>query len=300
MNIKQSQISSKKSLLNKLLLFFIFINLLNYCLCEDCPRDKPILKDGQCVSEYCTYEEYEDKLCIVSNPFIGKQWLNDFHVFSLDPISDICTATNWQGDLFLMGQGYSEENAKNKYIYAFYKNGNGLFYDDEFETHYSFETIEMPENRTPETFYSVHIEDKQYLLSSQVGNEMFLIDIYNQNYTVFTLNTSNHYSGTLLRLKGYYDDEEIDDEDERVYFTDYTNCIDSETYNECYLGLRIFRFSLTDLSIEKEVNNEIQINPLSRETCFQNADLYIQGVYTTYSKDENIYNRMVSCSIIKL
>jgi len=294
MNIKQSQISSIKSLLNKLLLFFIFINLLNYCLCEDCPRDKPISKKGKCVSEYCTYEEYENKICVVSNPFINTQWLNDFHVFSLVPISDICTATNWQGDLFLMGQGITEEVSKNKYIYAFHKNGNGLFYDDEFEAHYAFEVIEMPENTTPETFYSVHIEDKQYLLSSQVGNEMYLIDIYNKNYTVFKLDTYNHYSGTLLRLKGYYDDEEIDDEDERVYFTDYTNCIDSETYNECYLGLRIFRFSLTDLTIEKEVNNQIQINPLSRETCFQNADLFIQCVYTTYSKDKNEYNRVVS------
>ena len=84
------------------------------------------------------------------------------------------------------------------------------------------------------------------------------------------------------------DDEEIDDEDERVYFTDYTNCLDRDSYNDCFLALRIFRFSLTDLTIEKEVNMEIQINPLSRETCFQNADLYIQCVYTSYSKETNI------------
>ena len=294
MNIKQNQISTKKSLLHKLMLFFLIINLLNYCLCEDCPRDKPILKKGQCVSEYCSYEEFENKICVVSNPFIKTQWLNEIHTFTLEPLSDICTATNWQGDLFLMGQGYSEDNHRNKYLYAFYKNGNGLFYDDELEYHYSFETIQMPEDRKPETFYSVHIDDKQYLLSSQVENEMFLIDFYNKNYTIFTLNTYNHYSGTLLRLKGYYDDEEIDDEDERVYFTDYTNCLDRDSYNDCFLALRIFRFSLTDLTIEKEVNMEIQINPLSRETCFQNADLYIQCVYTSYSKETNVYNRVVS------
>ena len=133
MNIKQNQISTKKSLLHKLMLFFIFINLLNYCLCEDCSREKPILKKGQCVSEYCSYEEYENKICLVSNPFIKTQWLNEIHTFTLEPLSDICTVTNWQGDLFLMGQGYSEENHRNKYLYAFYKNGNGLFYDDELE-----------------------------------------------------------------------------------------------------------------------------------------------------------------------
>ena len=274
----------------------IFINLINYCFCEDCPRDKPILKKGICVSEYCTYEEFENRICIVSNPFLRTQWLDEIHFFSYDRISDICTATNWQGDLFLMGQGYSEENSRDKYIYAFYKNGNGLFYDEEYEYHYSFETIQMPEDRKPETFYSVHIDDKQYLLSSQVENEMFLIDIYNKNYTIFTLDTYNHYhySGTLIRLKGYYDDEEIDDEDERVYFTDYTNCLDRGTYNDCFLGLRIFRFNQTDLTIVKEVNNEIQINPLSRETCFQNADLFIQCVYTSYSNEEKIYNRVTS------
>jgi len=279
---------------NKLYLFFVFAFLFNLCLCIDCPRDKPIFKNGTCVSEYCPYGDYEDKICVVANPFVKTQWLNNIHVFSLEPISDVCTATNWKGDLFLMGQGYFEENERTKYLYAFYKDGNGYFYDDEYESYYSFETIKMPENRVPETFYSVHIDDKEYLLSSQVENQMFLIDIYNKNYTAFTLDTFTHYSGNLIRLKGFYDDVEIEDEDERVYFTDYTYCLDRGTYNDCFLGLRIFRFTLTELNIEKEVNIEIQINPLSRETCFQNADWYIQCVYTSYLKDQNKYNRVVS------
>ena len=279
---------------NKFYLFFVLAFIFNLCLSIDCPRDKPILKNNTCVSEYCPYGDFEDKICVVANPFIKTQWLNNIHVFSLDPISDVCTATNWKGDLFLMGQGYSEENERTKYLYAFYKDGNGLFYDDEYESYYSFETIKMPENKIPETFYSVHIDNKEYLLSSQVENQMFLIDMYNKNYTIYTLDTFNHYSGDLLRLKGYYDDEEIEDEDERVYFTDYTYCLDRGTFNDCFLGLRIFRFDLKDISIEKEVNIEIQINPLSRETCFQNADLYIQCVYTSYLKDESKYNRVVS------
>ena len=279
---------------NILYLIIVLTFLFNLYVCEDCPRDKPILKEGKCVSEFCPYGDYEDKICVVSNPFIKTQWLNNIHIFSLDPISDVCTATNWKGDLFLMGQGYFEENERTKYLYAFYKDGNGLFYDDEYETYYSFETIKMPENRIPETFYSVHIDNKEYLLSSQVENQMFLIDIYNKNYTIFTLDTFNHYSGNLVRLKGYYDDEEIEDEDERVYFTDYTFCLDRGTFNDCFLGLRIFRFNLEKLTIEKEVNIETQINPLSRETCFQNEDLYIQCVYTSFIRDQNQYNRVVS------
>ena len=42
--------------------------------------------------------------------------------------------------------------------------------------HYSFETIDFPDNKYPEIFYSVDIENNQYLLSTQIENEMFLID----------------------------------------------------------------------------------------------------------------------------
>ena len=45
---------------------------------NNCPEDKPISKDGTCVLTYCTKEEYERKICNVSNTVIKTQWLDDF------------------------------------------------------------------------------------------------------------------------------------------------------------------------------------------------------------------------------
>ena len=292
--IKNFFYHKKKNLKNYIFLIFLFISFFNFAICDYCPRDKPILKDNECVSEYCPYADLEDNVCIISNPFIKVQWLNNIHVFSLDPISGVTATSNSKGDLFLMSQGYSEENSGLKYIYGFYKDGNGLFYDNNFKYHYSFESINFPEYKTPDIFHSVHIEEKEYLLSTQSKNEMFLIDFNNKNYTIFTLNTNTYNSYDLFRLKGYYDDETIEDEDERVYFIDYINCLDQESYTGCYLGLRIFRFTLTDMEIVKEVNNNIEIKPLSDLHCFQNDNLYIQCIYTTFEKEESKYNYVVS------
>lgn len=291
---KSKYFCNKKSIIKAIFIFFIFLNLFDFSLCEDCPREKPILKDNECVSTYCSYADMEDNICVISNPFVKSQYLNDIHVFALEPISNICAVKNSKGDLLLMAQGFSEENAGIKYLFAFEKNGIGLFYDDVFKYHYSFERIKLPEDKNPETFYSVHIDDKEYLLSNQVGYEMFLIDFYNRNYSIYSFETQNFYSSELFRLKGYYDDEEIEDEDEGVYFINYVFCEEHKTYKDCFLGLRIFRFNLTSILTIKEINDEIQINNLHGVSCFQNDNLYIQCIYTKYEKEENTYNRVIS------
>ena len=285
---------SKRNIKNKIFLIFIIIFLFNFSICDDCPRDKPILKENECVSEYCPYADIEDNVCVISNPFVKTQWLNNIHVFSLDPISGVYATSNSKGDLFLMAQGYSEENTGLKYFYSFYKDGTGLYYDNLLKYYYSFEEIDLSSINNPDVFHSVYIDSKEYLLSTQRRNEMFLIDPYNRNYTVYTLSTSTFYSQDIFRLKGYFKDESIEVEDEGVYFTDYLNCVNYETYSDCFLGLRIFRFDLEDMEIIKEVNDKIQINPLSNIYCFQNDYLYIQCIYSAFNRTEEKYDLMVS------
>ena len=45
---------------------------------DNCPVDKPISKDNNCVLEDCTKEEYENKICNISNSVIRTQWIGDF------------------------------------------------------------------------------------------------------------------------------------------------------------------------------------------------------------------------------
>ena len=45
---------------------------------NNCPKDKPISKNGRCVLEHCTEEEYESEECIISNPIVKKQKIDSF------------------------------------------------------------------------------------------------------------------------------------------------------------------------------------------------------------------------------
>ena len=191
----------------------------------------------------------------------------------------------------MIAQGFTAGNAADKYIFAFDKNGNGLFYGNKTGD-YSFEKIDFPDNKYPEIFYSVIIDGEQYLLSTQVLNEVFLIDYQNKDFKVFTFDTNTFFSDDFFILKGYNDES-----NDKVYFTDYIFCKEYGNYNECFLGLRIFKLNKDNINTLLEKNDEIQVNSLSQIKCFQNEDLYIQCIYSTKEKDDSgkeIYNRAIA------
>ena len=173
----------RKNLINKMIFLVLIIFLINNSLCEECPRNKTILKDNKCSSIYCTSEEFEKGICTISNSFIKSQWLNNIHTFLPTGISHVWATSDSKGDVFLISQGFTAGNAGDKYIYAFQKDGNGYFnyLDYTFESnviYYSFEDILLPDNEYSEIFYNIEIEDRQYLLSTQTGNEMVFTFLY--------------------------------------------------------------------------------------------------------------------------
>ena len=278
----------KERIFNNIFLFLLIVISLEYSLCFDCPRDKPIFKYNECQSIYCEQKEFENNICSISNPHIKAQWLNNIHFFDTSEISNIWATSNSKGDLFLISQAYFSGSG-DKYILGFNEDGNGLFYNEINNTHYSFETISFPEYKYPEVFHSVHIDEKEYLLSPQTEREMFLIDFKNKNFTTYDFDTYSHYSDNLFRLKGYYDDEEIEDEDERVYFTSAIICSSEFDLDNCYLNLRIFRFDLTHMETVLENPIKIKVHYRSRVNCFQNDDLYIQCIYNTFESNADNY-----------
>ena len=233
---------------------------------------------------YCLPKEFEDNICQISNPFIKSQWLNKIHFFLDKEITNICAISNSKGELFLMGQEFSKGN---KYIYAFSKDGNGLFVNYINQTKYSFESFSFPEYRYTEVFQSVEIDNNNYLLSTQNLNEMFLFDYRNKNFTNFKFNITVHYSENIFKLNGYKS---------LVYLTSYIYCAEKNDINECYLGLRIFKLNHTDIEIILENPEKIPINYKSKLVCFQNDDLYIQCIYNTMEKINNVekYNHTIS------
>ena len=267
-------------------LFLLFI-AFNYSLCIECPRDKPILKNNECQNIYCGPEDFEKNICSVSNPFIKIQWLNHFHFFDTSGISNVCETYNSKGDLFLIAQSYFTGSG-DKCLYAFSQDGRGLFYNKINKTNYPFKTINLPKYKNPEIFHNVQVKEKEYLLSPQKEGEIFLIDFNNKNFTNFKFDSYSHYSNNIFRLKGYYDEEETKNESENIYLTSSILCPTESDLDNCYLNLRIFRFNLTNMNIILENPDKIRVHHKSKLNCFQNDDLYIQCIYNTYDKNNDI------------
>ena len=64
----------------------IFIIILSFCLLEECPKSKPIkfINSNKCEMRKCTKEQFEHKICEVSNKIMKIQWLNDIIRLGID------------------------------------------------------------------------------------------------------------------------------------------------------------------------------------------------------------------------
>ena len=276
---------NKNESIKTIFLFFLLI-IFQYSICIDCTRDKQILKNNECVSIYCQPKEFENNICEISNIYIKSQWLNNIHIFNNSEISNICSISGRNGNLFLIAQEFTTGD---KYLYGFSKDGNGLFINNINKTKTSFETFDFPEKQFTEIFQSIEIDNDEYLLSTQSYNQMFLIDYKNKKFTNFTFDSYARFSENIFKLNGY--------DDENLYFTSYIYCNGLYDLNECYLGLRIFKLNFTDMLILLENQDKIQVHYKSKLSCFQNEDLYIQCIYSTM---ENINNTEKYSHIISL
>ena len=73
-----------KHICNKHLTLLKFILVSNVFICgllNECNRNEPILKNNQCVSTYCTEEQYKSGECIINEAITKTQWLNDILKF---------------------------------------------------------------------------------------------------------------------------------------------------------------------------------------------------------------------------
>ena len=272
---------------NVFMTFLLFqLIFFNYSLCQDCPRDKPILKDNECQMVYCSPEEFENNTCTISNYYQKVQWINNFHLFGIRYITHICPISNSKGELFLLAQSLMFGDG-HKYLFGFSENGDGLFYDETYHCHYSFSPIDFQSRTYPETFRYVEYNNKGFLLSTSYESNMYLIDYTNKTYSELRDNLLSQYSDTIFKLNNY---------EQETYFTDFIYCDKQYNFNECWLNLRIFRFDLTKIQIILDIPEKINILYKNKIHCFQIEGNYIQCLYTTEEKinELKVYNRMLS------
>ena len=119
-------ILEKKRDLIALVLFFLIISLnIVHCAGDQnplstsepkiCTKEKPVfvVSKNICSLEYCTEEEYMNKECIVTNPYVKKQLLNEF-LYTTETKSPIYSSfgRNSDGDIYFessLGSPYSQK-----------------------------------------------------------------------------------------------------------------------------------------------------------------------------------------------
>ena len=168
---------------------------------DECPEEKPILKDGKCVLKYCTKEEYENKICTITNPVVKMQWIGDFpYVSALDkPLYSTFGQTSNDDILFEtnIGNPFSERK-----IYNLNEKGRGFF--DELP----YDTIKLNSNlfSTDGIGSLLKINGKISYLRLSHHETLELYDLYDEKYTFSKLEDKLGYKvesskNSLLKTK---------------------------------------------------------------------------------------------------
>ena len=93
----------------------IFYGLFNYLLFLECNKDSPILKNNECVSTYCTEEQFKTGECIINEPLTKKKWMTSIIIFG-NTNGDIYLSINYEANKFLFGTTLS--NKKDRLYYG--------------------------------------------------------------------------------------------------------------------------------------------------------------------------------------
>ena len=137
----------------KILLFF---NVLISSLLYECNRSYPILKNNQCLSIYCTDEEFKTGECIIDEPITKVKWLNNIIKFE---------KTN--GELFF----FSESLYFKKIIFS-----------------------TSSSNNNERIFYGIYFEnnDNKYIFKNNDTYEQYIKKRYNKNSNLELINPQMH------------------------------------------------------------------------------------------------------------
>ena len=168
---------------------FFIISLYFYLLItpvkNECNISTPILKsDGTCVLDYCSDEDYEQEICIISNEIIKTQWLTNIIKIGDKDCRYVNFATYSNGSMIVETTAYPG----NKYRYFYGLKSNGLpFFDNSY--HYSIKAYNDPANDEDKYRYEAEISaviinetqylGQEYLVSIPKGSqnsELFIFD----------------------------------------------------------------------------------------------------------------------------
>jgi hypothetical protein len=156
MKIKMEKKIKYYSLIKIISLFY----LISPIITQNCARELPILKNGNCVLDYCTKQEFKDKVCVIDNQIVKTQWLNDIIWIGDLNFRYVNLANNSNGDMVV--ETTSLPASEKRLFYGITKDGNPFFKDNNF-------------------FNSINVKDQEGNEDKgRYEGEIFFLKIYNQ------------------------------------------------------------------------------------------------------------------------
>ena len=187
-------------------LIIIASYLFFYTLFLECDKTIPILKNNQCVSTYCTKEEFDTGECIINEPITKTKWLNSIITFE-NTNGDIYLAINSDRSKFIFGTTLS--NNEDRIYFGLMSDSKErrieqIFnYNDKFFP-YIIKNINRNENKeliNPEICF-ISLKNKEYIISIGVDNssiELLSIDNYMNDYLL--ISPTDFFDGDII-IKG--------------------------------------------------------------------------------------------------
>ena len=249
-----------------------------------CNFTKPILKDKLCQSVYCTPEEYESNICTIYNSIVKEQWLNNFHTFSEGvSTSSISIAQDIMSNekIILLAQG-QEMGYTDKYLYGFYNNGTGIFYEKREKLYNSYKRFTFPVSQNPiENLAYVEIDSYGYLLTTPIENNLYLINYTTDEKAEKSIDTSAYSTDKVILNQNKTSSSNLQ------LLIDYINCKDRDL-QQCYLVMKNFEENDKQLIEINTLTSSVQVNYNTNLKCFKDNKNYIKCSYNKIEEDYTV------------
>jgi hypothetical protein len=163
---------------------------------NECQRNIPIkLKNGSCVLKYCNPEEYNSKECIIDNPIVKTQYLNDIIIFGEVDFMYIDFLTFSSKEMIVVTSSSKSENEK-RIFYGLKENGEYYFKKDNSDEESPFYSLPTTDSKL-ESANSIFTKNgKEYFLT--IGRLESQTEIYDfDNKAIYHSKTSDLFGDYL-------------------------------------------------------------------------------------------------------
>jgi hypothetical protein len=208
--------------------------------------------------------EFKNEICKILNPIVQTQWLNNFHIFSELNTSSISLANDIieNKKIILFAQNL-QNGYKEKYIYGFYNNGTGIFYNRNKNIFDSFKKMDFPESKKLiDDISYIEMDYEGYLLSTPIENNLYLIDYIDDRILKKEIEATYYSTFNKIILMEKEEESTIPD-----YLACYIYCKDKNKLDDCYLKMKDYEAEEEELTEKASMKEPIKMSIWARQSA---------------------------------